>query len=140
MNYISYLLSKKKVTMKKLLQFSPFKFFPFKADSLLAILFIISTVCTGCKKDFPSPCHGRDTQGKGKGIIVHKGGSIQAAVDAAAPGETIFIEAGIYNEAIVVTKPGIHLVGASCFAFEKVIIQNPGDEENGITVRDEGDG
>ena len=28
---------------------------------------------------------------------MHKGGSIQAAVDAAAPGETIFIEAGTYK-------------------------------------------
>lgn len=127
--------------MKKLLQFSLFKFFPVKADRLLAILFIMTIIASGCKKSFPSPCHDDgDTQGKGKGIIVHKGGSIQAAVDAAAPGETIFIEAGTYNEAIVVNKPGIHLVGATCFAFEKVIIQNPGDEDNGITVRDSGDG
>ena len=93
------------------------------------------------QKDFPSPCHdGDSSNGKARAIVVHKGGSIQAAVDAAAPGATIFIEAGTYNEAIVVNKSGIHLIGSSCFASEKVIIQNPGDEENGITVQDGGDG
>jgi hypothetical protein len=112
--------------MKKLLQFSHFKFLIIKTDWLLAIAFTIMTVFTGCKRDFPPPCHEGDSfTGKGRGIIVHKGGSIQAAVDAAAPGETIFIEAGTYNEAIVVNKSGIHLIGSSCFGSEKVIIQNP---------------
>ena len=127
--------------MKKLLQFSHSKFLSLKTGWLLAIAFTMATVFTGCKKDFPSPCHdGDSSNGKARSIIVHKGGSIQAAVDAAAPGATIFIEAGTYNEAIVVNKSGIHLIGSSCFASEKVIIQNPGDEENGITVQDGGDG
>ena len=127
--------------MKKSLQFSHSKFLSIKTTWLPAIAFTVAIVFTGCKKDFPSPCHDEDSlKGKSKGIIVHKGGSIQAAVDAAAPGETIFIEGGTYNEAIVVNKQGIHLIGSSCFASEKVIIQNPGDEENGITVQDEGDG
>jgi parallel beta-helix repeat protein len=137
----SYLLIKKKeVQMKRLLPFSQSKFLSRKTDCLLAIVFIMAIAFTGCKKDSPSPCHDGDSEEKGRGIIVHKGGSIQAAVDAASPGETIFIEAGTYNESIVVNKPGIHIIGASCFAFEKVIIQNPGDEENGITVQDAGDG
>ena len=103
----------------------------------------MATLFTGCKKDFSPFCDDEDSfkgKGKGRGIIVHKGGSIQAAVNAAAPGETIHIEAGTYSEAIVVNKPGIRLIGSSCFASEKVIIQNPGDEENGITVQDGGDG
>ena len=124
--------------MKKLLQFS---YLESKDAWLAAIVFTMATVFTGCKKDFPSPCHDEDSfEGKGKGIIVHTGGSIQAAVDAAAPWQTIFIEGGTYNESIVVNKPGIRLIGLSCFASEKVIIQNPGDAENGITVLDEGDG
>ena len=124
--------------MKKLLQFS---YLESKDAWLAAIVFTMATVFTGCKKDFPSPCHDEDSfEGKGKGIIVHTGGSIQAAVDAAAPWQTIFIEGGTYNESIVVNKPGIRLIGLSCFASEKVIIQNPGDGENGITVLDEGDG
>jgi len=123
--------------MKKLLQFSYLEC----KDAWLAAIVFMATVFTGCKKDFPSPCHDEDSfEGKGKGIIVHTGGSIQAAVDAAAPWQTIFIEGGTYNESIVVNKPGIRLIGLSCFASEKVIIQNPGDAENGITVLDEGDG
>ncbi|MEO7394691.1 MAG: parallel beta-helix domain-containing protein [Chitinophagaceae bacterium] len=127
--------------MKKLLQFSHSKSLSLRADWLLLIVLTMSTIITGCKKDFSPPCDDKDSgHGKNKGIIVHKGGSIQAAVDAAAPGETIRIEAGIYNEAIVVSKPGIHLIGFACNPSDKVIIQNPGDEENGITVTDEGDG
>ncbi|MEP6948439.1 MAG: hypothetical protein ABI863_04170, partial [Ginsengibacter sp.] len=108
--------------MKRLLQFRQSKFLSRKTGCLLAGVFAMAIAFTGCKKDFPSPCHDGDSEGKGKVIIVHKGGSIQAAVDAAAPGETIFIEAGTYKESIVVNKPGIHLIGSSCFAFGKVII------------------
>ena len=127
--------------MKKLLQFSHPKFFSLRNDCLLVLVFTIATIITGCKKDFSPPCDDKDfSKGKDKAIVVHKGGSIQAAVDAAMPGGIILIEGGTYNEAITVSKPGIKLIGLSCFAFEKVIIQNPGDEDNGITVTDEGDG
>ncbi|MEO8763868.1 MAG: parallel beta-helix domain-containing protein [Ginsengibacter sp.] len=124
--------------MKKLLQFSYSKFLSPKIGWLPVFAFVMTIALTGCKKNDPSPCHGSNpSNGKDKGIVVHKGGSIQAAVDAAVPGETIFIEGGTYNEAVVVNKPGIKLIGATCFAFEKVIIQNPGDSDNGITVRGE---
>ena len=122
--------------MKKLLHFSKYGL---QDNQLFLIALTIAIFFSGCKRDLPLPCHD-GTNGKSKGIIVHKGGSIQAAVDAATDGQTIFIEAGTYNEAITVDKPGIQLIGFSCNAFEKVIIQNPGDEDNGITVRDGGDG
>ena len=58
----SYLLIKKKeVKMKKLLQFSHSKFLTLKTGWLLAIAFTMATVFTGCKKDFPSPCHDGDS-------------------------------------------------------------------------------
>jgi parallel beta-helix repeat protein len=69
-------------------------------------------------------------------IIVHAGGSIQAAINTANAGSVIQIEPGTYNEALVVDKPGIQLVGSG----DGVVIQNPGDKDNGITVRDNGDG
>jgi parallel beta-helix repeat protein len=69
-------------------------------------------------------------------VIVHAGGSIQAAINGAQAGSIIQIEPGTYSEAILVNKPGIQLIGAG----DGVVIQNPGDEENGITVRDNGDG
>ena len=69
-------------------------------------------------------------------IIVHAGSSIQAAINTADAGSVIQVEPGIYKEAIVVNKPGIRIIGSGI----GVIIQNPGDEENGITVNDNGDG
>ncbi len=127
--------------MKKLLQFSHLKFFSLRNDCLPVLVFTIATIITGCKKDFSPPCDDKDfSKSKEKTIVVHKGGSIQAAVDAAVPGGTILIEGGTYNEAVTVSKPGIKLIGLSCFAFEKVIIQNPGGEDNGINVTDAADG
>jgi parallel beta-helix repeat protein len=72
-------------------------------------------------------------------IIVHNGSSIQAAVNAASAGMVIKIEPGIYKESVSVRKAGIKLIGLTENG-KGVIIQNPGDEENGITVDDNGDG
>ncbi|MEO8111771.1 MAG: parallel beta-helix domain-containing protein, partial [Ginsengibacter sp.] len=94
----------------------------------------------GCKKEDFSSCDKDAGKGKAKVIIVHRGGSIQAAVDAASSGTIIKIESGTYKEAILVSKPGITLIGMSCFSRDKVIIENPDDEDNGINVTDEGDG
>ncbi len=113
----------------------------FKNDRLLLIVAFILTVFTGCKKDYSPPCddHGF-TKGKNKTIIVHEGGSIQDAVDAASPGTIILIEPGTYKGEIKIDKAGIQLIGKVCFAFEKVIIKNPGDEDCGIMVHKGGDG
>jgi hypothetical protein len=42
---------------------------------------------------------------------VHPGGSIQAAVDAARPGDTIVVAAGIYHQSVAIMKNGITLRG-----------------------------
>lgn len=110
----------------------------FLAHSILCV-----TILPGCKKNVTgindesanltntttSTSHHPD-------VIVHAGGSIQATLNVADAGSIIEIEPGTYNEAIVVNKPGIQLIGSA----DGVIIQNPGDEENGITVNDNGDG
>jgi parallel beta-helix repeat protein len=67
--------------------------------------------------------------------FVAPGGSIQAAIDAAAPGAIIQISAGTYHEALTVAKPHITLIGRG-----DVVIENPGDAEDGILVTDAGDG
>ncbi len=67
--------------------------------------------------------------------VVPSGGSIQAAIDAAAPGAVILISPGTYHEALSVAKAGIKLVGRG-----DVTIENPGDAEDGISVSDAGDG
>ena len=109
---------------------------------------IVALLFFSCKKEL-SPVNMGDNllpsdpsiaeMAKSADFIVHSGGSIQAMVNAAGPGAVIKIEPGIYNEDVTVNKPGIKLIGTSKKG-QDVIIQNPGGEENGITVTDNGDG
>ena len=135
--------------MKNLQQFSQPNFMFIKTKWVFAIVFSITTLMSGCKKEFLPPGNGErldqeirtaSSKSKAPDIIVHAGGSIQGAVDAANSGDIIQIEAGTYHEAIVVNKPGIQLIGLTGSANERVTIENPGDEDNGITVRSNGDG
>lgn len=110
----------------------------FLALSLTGII-----ILAGCKKDATTgngettnPNSMAASRHHSPDLIVHCGGSIQAAVDAAETGSVIQIEPGTYSEAISVNKPGIQLIGSG----DGVVIQNPGDEENGITVSDNADG
>ncbi len=122
--------------MKNLQHLSGSNFLSKKSGWLVIVVLTIITLFTGCVKQFGSLCDDGDmaSKSKGPGIVVHRGGSIQAAIDAAKLGDVIHIEAGTYNEAIVVNKAGIQLIGNICNPGEKVIIQNPGDAQNGITV------
>ena len=72
-------------------------------------------------------------------IVVPPGGSIQAALDGASPGDVIHIEPGTYTEAVTVAKSGIKLVGLSGSDGAGVVIENPGGKENGIKVTGDGD-
>jgi parallel beta-helix repeat protein len=112
--------------------------------SFLAFTILGSSILPGCKKDMTSENEASmeltdkniSSALRLPEITVHAGSSIQLAIDAADGGTVIKIEPGTYHEAIVVDKPGIHLIGSG----DGVIIQNPGEEENGITIRDNGDG
>ncbi|MDO9375680.1 MAG: parallel beta-helix domain-containing protein [Bacteroidota bacterium] len=107
----------------------------------LLILFII--LFAACKKDLaPTPENDRLAVGQsanGKEILpvinVLAGGSIQAAVNAASGPTIIKVAEGTYREAIVVEKPGIQIIGDG-----EVIIDNPGGANDGVRVRDAGDG
>ena len=98
---------------------------------ILTVTSVLLLMLTACVKENPSHI---------RGITVKSGESIQAAVDKALPGQTIFIEPGVYLESVLVNKANITIVGLGGGHGERVIIKNPGDEDNGITVRDNGDG
>ncbi|MGI9174255.1 MAG: right-handed parallel beta-helix repeat-containing protein [Rhodothermales bacterium] len=68
----------------------------------------------------------------GKNYLVRSGGSIQEAVDAAPVGGTVFVRPGTYEETVTITK-SLHLVGLG--RPGAVVIQDPGDGENGIFAR-----
>jgi parallel beta-helix repeat protein len=78
------------------------------------------------------------------GAVVGPGESIQAAVDAAHPGDRIFLRPGTYAQAVTIDKPGIKLVGLGrrleSDGRGTAILENQGDEENGITVTGAGSG
>ena len=58
---------------------------------------------------------------QGAAVTVAEGESIQAALDAAEPGTTITVEAGVYDEALVIRTDGITLRG------EEGAVISPGD-------------
>jgi parallel beta-helix repeat protein len=74
----------------------------------------------------------------GTSTEVHPGQSIQAAIDAAAPGTTILIDPGTYRQSVTVAKPGITLAGKG--GPGSVVLENPGGMLNGVTVNAGGDG
>lgn len=58
--------------------------------------------------------------------VVVDGASIQAAIDAAAPGGTIVLRPGTYRESITIDKPNLTLIGLGGPAGNEVILENPG--------------
>jgi parallel beta-helix repeat protein len=73
-------------------------------------------------------------------VTIGPGDSIQAAVDTAAPGTTIYLRPGTYYQSVVVNTPDMALVG---LGRHKPVIIDPagaGDgADNGIRVNDAGD-
>jgi parallel beta-helix repeat protein len=74
------------------------------------------------------------TSVSGTANFVHAGQSIQAAINAAASGGVIQVEPGTYTEALTVDTPGLRIIGLGGNGRPGVVIQNPGGEEDGITV------
>ena len=103
----------------------------------LASLFLIVTGCQDTNTTGPLSFHEGASFGA-RAIVVPAGGSIQAAVDAAGAGSVIHIEPGTYGEAVTIDKPGMKLIGLDG-SDGGVVIENPGGEENGINVTDNGD-
>src|SRR5690242_12564235 len=113
---------------------------PSLTTSFLILSFVVA-LFTSCKKQdaLTQPQTSSLSANAKADIVVHNGESIQAAVNAAAPGMLIQILPGTYKESITVAKAGIKLVGVSENGTG-VVIENPGNEVYGINVTDAGDG
>jgi parallel beta-helix repeat protein len=105
----------------------------FRARLCFALI-VIAAACQDAARLTAPPPPLADRVG-GPDIVVPAGGSIQSAIDGAAPGAVIEISAGTYHEALRVAKPRIALVGRGV-----VVIENPGAAEDGVNVSDAGDG
>jgi parallel beta-helix repeat protein len=81
-----------------------------------------------------------------RNLVVRPGQSIQAAVNAANPGDNVVVLPGTYHEsgspcptnpantcAVVVNKPRIALIGASA-PHRRVVLENPGGQDQGIAI------
>ncbi len=78
-------------------------------------------------------------------VHVHPGQSIQAAIDAAGPGDTIVVDPGVYEENLTITKDHLTVRGAGIgqTVLEPAAVPNPspctdGDEVMGICVIGDG--
>jgi Right handed beta helix region len=55
-------------------------------------------------------------------IVVGPGQSIQAAINAARPGDTVFVKPGIYHQSVQIRKNGITLRGSGAFHGGTVLV------------------
>lgn len=109
-----------------------------RARTLTGLLFLLASACSDPVQDSPSSFSPQSFSVIGDwvttldklfydaGIIVEKGGSIQEAVDAARPGDVIYVEPGFYQDPVSINKSGIRLVGLENGLGERVIIGKSG--------------
>jgi parallel beta-helix repeat protein len=75
-----------------------------------------------------------------KWILVKPGQSIQKAIDLAQPGMAVYVEPGVYREladktnGVNITKIGIRLIGRKGKKGERVVLENAGNQRNGIVI------
>ena len=107
-----------------------------RASSILVGLLLVSAlVAAGCSDD-DDTATSSGSESSGKTIAVPKDqATIQAAVDAAKPGDLILISPGIYKEGVTVETKNLVIRGTD---RNKVIIDGEFTRENGIKVLADG--
>jgi cytochrome c peroxidase len=91
----------------------------------------VPEVGTGGKAGAPVPPAGPDVRGSGQVHVVNPGESIQAALDGAAPGDTVQVLPGTYHEALRVQTDSVILEGV-IDGDERPTLDGDGMLANGI--------
>jgi parallel beta-helix repeat protein len=81
----------------------------------------------------PSPPASPDQRGAGQVITVEAGGSIQAAVDSAQPGDTVRVMPGTYHEEVLVKTESLTLQGV-VQGEARAVLDGEGSRANGVTA------
>ncbi len=115
------------------------RWFAYTAAFLLTALlfFVVPPLLQGAEAQTDS-VDGFSGTGNATTTTVHQGESIQAAIDAASPGDTIRVEPGIYAESLTVDVQGLTLEGTE---KDGVVVQASGGSgvlvnTDGVTLRD----
>lgn len=88
-------------------------------------------VGAGGKAGAPTPPAGPDVRGTGQVIVVNAGGSIQAAVNQAQPGDTVRVMPGVYAESVLVDVDSLTLEGV-VEGDQRATLDGQGAQANGV--------
>lgn len=97
---------------------------------LIGIVSILSIVLGACGSSDETGSDD-DTGGPATILVPQDHKTIQAAVDAASPGDLVLVDEGVYNEAVNVTTDDLTIRGVD---RNKVILDGEFEKENGIRV------
>lgn len=102
--------------------------------ALLALVVALALIVTACSSGSSGSDSKAEPGTKASGTTIAVPGdhpSIQAAVDAAAPGDLILVSPGVYNESVNITTAGLTLRGTD---RNTVILDGEFKLENGVRV------
>lgn len=105
---------------------------------VVALSTFVLTACAGPSSDMASPAASGDPTNTApatwSGVVrevPQQYPTIQAAVDAASPGDLVLIDRGVYRETVSVTTPGLTLRGVD---RNEVILDGEFERPNGVQV------